>query len=185
MGAKPKSNAKLLNLPEAQQAQLAEWLLSGMPYHRAQAAVLKEFGVEVSMGAFTGFWNEVCAPEHLRRRAKAVKMADEVAEVAERQPGRFDAATVDALKQKAFEMAVSPHADPDEVRSVMMLVLKARDQDLDERKLELDKAKFQWNAAKAVLEHANELAVIKDDKGMDEDQKLHAVRERLFGVTPE
>lgn len=179
---KPKSNAKLLNLPEEQQARLAEWLLSGVPYHRAQVMVAKEFGVTVSLGAFSRFWDQVCAAEHLRQRSRAVQMANEVAEVAVKQPGRFDAATVDALKQKAFEMAVSPSADPEDVRSVMMLVLKARDQDLDERKLNLDLQKFKRETCEMFLKWAADQRAkeIAGGQGSNAD-KIEQLGQLMFG----
>lgn len=135
---KTRSDAVLLNLPEEQQAQLADWLLSGVPYHRAQVLLKDEFGVELrSQRAFCGFWEQVCVPLLLKRRSQAVGTAEEVAKAASEQPGRFDQATIDALKQKAFELSISPQADPRNVKSLMMLVLKARDQDLNERKIVL------------------------------------------------
>lgn len=148
---KPKSNAILLNLPEEQQAQLVEWLLGGMPYHRAQAMLEKEYGVTVSMGTFTGFWEKVCVPELLRRRSQAVTTANEVADEARKMPGRFDAATIDALKQKAFELAISPNANPKDVKSIMSLVLKARGQDLDARQLSLDQERFKRETCELFL----------------------------------
>jgi hypothetical protein len=135
---KVRSDAVLLNLPEAQQAQLAEWLLGGMPYHQARELIAKEFGVEVkTLRAFPGFWREVCVPALLRRRSMAVETSEEIAQAAAAHPGQFDAATIDALKQKAFELSTSPQADPRDVKSLFMLVLKSRDQDLNERKITL------------------------------------------------
>lgn len=132
---KTRSDAKLLNLPEEQQAQLAEWLLGGMPYHVAQASVEKEFGVRVSLGAFSQFWAEVCTPQLLRRRSEAAQAADEIAAEASRRPGAFDEATLAALRQKAFELAISPNASPKDVKALYVLIQKARDQDLEERKV--------------------------------------------------
>lgn len=134
---KPRSDAKLLNLPEEQQSQLAEWLLGGMPYHAAQATVEKEFGVRVSLGAFTQFWVEVCTPQLLRRRSEAAQAADEIAAEAGRRPGAFDQATIEALRQKAFELAISPRSAPNDVRALFVLLQKARDQDLEQRKTDL------------------------------------------------
>src|SRR6185503_13939340 len=148
---KPRADAKLLNLPEEQQAQLADWLLDGMPYHQAAALVEKDFRVSVGISAFPGFWAAVCVPQLLLRRNRAHSTAEAVADEAAKQPGRFDQATIDALKQKAFEQAMSPGADPKAVKAIFSLVLKARDQDLDEKQLTLDREKFQFDAAKACL----------------------------------
>jgi hypothetical protein len=135
--SKPRSDAKLLNLPEEQQARLAEWLLSGMSYHDARERVIKDFEVTVSLAAFGGFWSAVCSDALLAKRRRAVNIANEVAQEAGKHPGRFDQATIDALKQKAFELSISPLANPKDVKSLFSLVLKARDQDLNERKIVL------------------------------------------------
>jgi hypothetical protein len=135
---KPRADAKLLNLPEEQQAQLAEWLLGGMPYHSAREAVRKEFGVEVrSLSAFSVFYSEVCRPQLLRRRAMAATTADEIAAEAEKSPAQFDRATVDAIRQKAFELAISPMSSPADVKALFMLLQKSRDQDLKVEGLEI------------------------------------------------
>lgn len=173
----------MLTLPEAQQAQLAEWLLSGVPYHRAQELLQKEFGVVVkSLSSFGSFWEEVCVPHLLARRNRAVKGAEAFATEANAAPGKFDAATVAALKQKAFELAISPGADPDAVKAVFTLVLKARDQDLDAQRLELDLEKFQKDFTVAAMEHADTIKTIKGDASLDSNQKIAAVRKVLFGI---
>lgn len=138
---KTRSDSKLLNLPEEQQAQLADWLLGGMPYHEAKAIVAKPapegFGVSVSINAFSGFWQTVCAPMMLQRRSRAVRTADLIAEEIDKAPGRLDSATIDLLKQQAFELASSPQARPRDVKALFSLVLKARDQELVERRIRL------------------------------------------------
>ncbi len=181
---KPNATAKLLNLPEEQQAQLADWLLNGTPYHKAKELVLAEFGVSVSLTAFQSFWQEVCAPALLSRRKRAVSMAGEVAEEAQKTPGRFDAATVDAIKQKAFELAISPMSEPKDVKALFMLLQKGRDQDIKAQQLDLDRERFQFDAAKAALAKLPELKSIAGNNSLDQDAKLRAVREKLFGTLP-
>lgn len=139
---KPRSDAKLLNLPEEQQAALADWLLGGMPYHVARTELAREFGVVTSLSALSLFWGAVCQPQLLRRRAQAVTTAEAVADAAASNPGRFDAATIDALRQKAFELAISPIAKPDDVRALFSLVLKAADQGLKERQVSVSERRI-------------------------------------------
>jgi hypothetical protein len=179
---KPKSI--LLKLPEEQQAQLAEWLLSGMQYHQAKELLEKEFGVRFSsLSVFKPFWEEVCTPALLARRHRAVMTAEEVAKSAEAQPGKLDQATIAALKQKAFELAISPGQDPEAVKAVFSLVLKARDQDLDAENLKLQRDRFEFDAAKRAMEEAARIKTISADSSLDSDGKIQRVRQLLFGIS--
>ena len=181
---KPRSDSKLLNLPEEQQAQLAEWLLSGLPYHKAKELIFKEWGIVTSFAALSSFWTDVCTPALLARRQQAVTTADSVAADAKKMPGNFDAATIDAIRQKAFELSVSPQAAPGEVKALFMLLLKSRDQELKESQLRLDRERFEFDAAKAALAQLPALRAIAGDRSLNDDSKLKAVRQALFGDTP-
>jgi hypothetical protein len=134
---KPRSDSKLLNLPEEQQAQLAEWLLSGLPYHKAKALIEKEFGITTSLAALSAFWDDVCSQALSARRQQAVTTADEIADEARKNPGQFDAAMIDAIKQKALAISISPQAKPGEVKSLLMILLKSRDQELKSKDIEI------------------------------------------------
>lgn len=182
---KTRADAKLLNLPEEQQARLAEWLLDGMAYHAARELVLKEFGVTTSLAALSGFFSEVCVPALLRRRSRAVGAADALVDDAMRNVGRVDAALIEALKQRAFEVLMKPNADPQEIAAVLGQALKSRDQSIKERQVELAESRWQFDAAKECLAHLAELRAIASDGGMDQAGKLEAVRRRLFGEAAE
>ncbi len=170
--SKPKSILET-KLSEAQQAQLADWLLSGVPYHQAQQMVEKEFGLKVSISAFSRFWEAYCSPALLARRSRAVKLSDEVAAEARSNPGAFTEATIDQLSQKAFELASSPGANPKDVKALFSLVLKSRDQDLVERRVKLLEAKAaQADEASAI---AGSAALTPEEKA----QKIKAV----FGLS--
>jgi hypothetical protein len=138
---KPRSDAKLLNLPEEQHAQLVEWLLSGLPYHQVKLLVKKQFEIDTSLGALSAFYQDCCSAVLLARRQQAVSTADEIAAAASAMPGQFDQATIDALKQKAFELSIQPFANPKDVKAIFSLVLKARDQDLEARRIAVLEAK--------------------------------------------
>ncbi len=183
---KTRSDSKLLNLPEEQQAQLADWLLGGLPYHAARqrlsAAPPDGFGVSVSLSALSEFWQAVCAPALIARRKRAVSTAHEIAEEAARSPGRFDQATVDAIKQRAFELAIAPHSDPEDVRALFSLILKAREQDISQANLELAQEKFRRETCALFLQWA------EDQKAREiasspatHDTKLDQLYQLMFG----
>lgn len=180
---KPKDKLRT-KLDDAQQAQLVDWLLSGMPYHQARELVEKEFGVTVAVSAFSSFWQACCVPHLLVRRRRAVSTANEVAEAAAQNPGQFDQATIDALKQQAFNLAISPNSNPKDVKALFSLVLKARGQDLDEEELRLSRDKFEFDAAESALKDVQALRRISSDSKLNHKEKIEAVRARLFGTTP-
>lgn len=177
---KPRSDAILLNLPEEQQARLADWLLSGVPYHEAKVLVEKEFGISLkSLKPFRSFWEQVCAPLLLQRRRRMLPLAEARAQEAEKNPGRFDAATIDALKQKAYELAESPTASLKDVKAVLGLLLKARTEDRADKELGLAREKFEFDAATACLAKLPELKVVSEKK-LSDAEKTKAIQQILF-----
>jgi hypothetical protein len=168
---KRRPEAKLFGLPEGQQAELADWLLTGMPYHVAAARVEKEFGVSVGHSAFTSFWEEVCVPLMLGRRSQQRVAAEARAEVVERQPARFSEATLDALQERALQLAHSPLAKAKDVKALFGLVLKAKDQELEERRIRLLEEKAAAaDKTKAVVE-----------SGLTAEEKMQQIK-GIFGM---
>lgn len=55
-------------------------------------------------------------------------------------------------------------------------------QDLNVKKLALDRDKFEFDAAKAALKYAGELKAIKSNKNLSEAEKVDQARLKLFGV---
>lgn len=177
---KTRSDAILLNLPEEQQAKLADWLLSGVPYHEAKVLAEKEFGISLkSLAPFQSFWREVCAPALLARRRRAVSTADIRAEEAGKNPAQFNRATLDALEQKAYELAESPEADPKEVKAVMTLLLKAQDQDIRREQLALEREKFEEMKRKAA--QADQAKGVMENKELSIKQREARMKE-IFGI---
>jgi hypothetical protein len=180
---KPRSDAKLKTLPEDQYQALVDWLLAGTPYRVVKQRLSDEFGVETSNGALSDFWNDCCGAALVARRQRAVSLADEIADEAASQPGRFDQATIDALKQKAFELAVNPQSDPRDVKGLFGLVLKARDQEHDERSLRIAEQKFRRETCElfakwAQDQRALEIAVSSE---IGADEKTEMLGKLIFG----
>jgi hypothetical protein len=183
--SKPRSDSILLNLPEEQQAKLADWLLGGVPYHEAKPLVEEEFGVSFkSLKPFEAFWKQVCAPLLLQRRRRMLPLAEARAKEALENPGQFDVATLDALKQKAYELAESPTATLKDVKAVLGLLLKARSEDRADRELTFEREKFEFDAAKSCLRALPDLKAISTSKTLSEPQKVEQIRLRLFGKIP-
>jgi len=177
---KPRSDSKLdTKLSEEQKCQLAEALLSGLPYHAAKKKCKEEFKVSTSFAALSNFWETYCAAALLARRRRAVTTADEIAEEALQTPGKFDAATIDALKQKAFELSVNPGANPRDIKQLFSLVLKSRDQDLKTRDIEIKLRRLEL--LEEQRDHARQsLEKVKEGGGLS-DKAIKEI-ERTLGM---
>jgi hypothetical protein len=60
-----------------------------------------------------------------------------MADAEQKMPGKFDEATLDAIRQAAFNLAIHPGANPGDVKQLFTLLLKARDQELKTKDVEI------------------------------------------------
>lgn len=121
-----------------QQRQLCEWLLTpGLSYDKIKKLVFEEFNVSTTGGSLSAFYQSYVAAYLLERRALAVGVAKEVGEDLKKRPGEFSQVTIDALEQKAFELANNPIVDSKSIKAVFALLLKARDQELKGKDIEI------------------------------------------------
>lgn len=181
---KPRSDSKLLNLPEDQLGWLCDQLLSGLPQHKVRALLEKEHGITTSNAALSRFYDAVCVPALLDRRRRAAGTANTMAEDAKQRPGEFTPAILDTLNSLVLTLSNSTNPDPEAIRDLYTLVLKAQKQQLSADQLKLLREKFEFDAAKAALAHLADLREIQRDGKLDDDAKLLAVRKRLFGEVP-
>ena len=138
---KPRSDAKLLNLPAEQQDKIADWLLDGVEtedglttsYKAVAAQVYLDLGVKTSVGALYEFYRQVCAPRRLRRASVA---AEQFAGVVN-EGADFAAPTIALLRQKAFEILAADKTDPKELLAFFGSVLDQQKLELKTRELDL------------------------------------------------
>jgi len=181
---KPRSDSLLGHLPGEQHEMLVDWMMEGLPYAVIQQRLKDEFGIIVkSASSLSRFWNENASAALLAKRQRAVALADEVAAEAQKTPGRFDQATIDALKQKAFELAVTPGSNPRDVKQLYMLVLKSRDQDLDQANLALQRRRFQRESCELFVKWYEDtrVAEIAGAKGLGSAEKVEQLGQIIFG----
>ena len=181
---KPRTDSLLKHLPEDQYQEVVEWMLSGLPYRVIKTRLAEKFNVVVKSDAtLSDFWADCCSDVLLKRRLGAVSVAEDLASEAAKNPGRFDQATIQLLQQKAFELAANPLADPKDVKSLYMLVLKSRDQDIDQATLTLQQKRFQRESCELFLtwfedQRAKDIAGAKD---LGTEQKVGQLGKLIFG----
>jgi|SRR5581483_2925152 len=183
--SKPRSDAKLLNLPPKVEDQICDWLNYGIDgdtkYETVREKIYEKFNIRTSVGALYEFYRQIAAP---RRLAKAAAAAGNLKEEASARGAHFKEASLAVLQQKGFEILAQQHTDPKELVAFFGMILDADRLAIDKQKVELQRDRFEFSAAKAALKHVRELKIISSDKSLNEEAKIEAVRERLFGKAP-
>jgi hypothetical protein len=149
---KPAASAKVWWLSDEHFATICNWLLSGIPGPKIAELCRKDLKLpgEKAPGimALSRFWQQFAPFFHVCQRRARAALAGTLDQEAKAHPADLSAATLDALQGAALDMALRPGSDPKHVKAIYSLVLKARDQDLAERKLEMLERKVE--AAKGV-----------------------------------
>lgn len=185
---KPRSDAKLLNLPDDQRETLVAWLLGGMGYESARAAVKREWGISTSVAALKEFWDTECAPRLISRRARAAEAATTLVERTLGAAEKIDAALAASLKQRAFELLIDPEHDPKAIQSVVSqaIALKSiesrdRDRELKRESLVIDRERLEIETCRKFLLWFKDAAAreIAEGKGTNAE-KIALLRKKLF-----
>jgi hypothetical protein len=157
---KPRSDSKLQALDLDEQRQLCEWMLAGLSYEKIKFMVLEKFGVSTNAMSLSRFYQSYVSAYVIQRRSEAVGVAKEIGDELKRRPGEFSQVTIDALEQKAFELANSPMVNSKSLTSVFTVLLRARDQSLKEKDIELKLRRLQLleENSSAAKEKLNRLA---------------------------
>ena len=201
---KTRPDAKLLTLPDEQQKQLAAHLRKyGVSLEDGRAFVLKEFGISVSAQTVSEFYQEFRTKELRDQRRNSVLTATAIEQAAANEPVRLDVALIKQIGEIAFEMSVGEKPKTSDIYRLATICLKAsaeseakrqfdlshaakvKDQELAEKDLTLRVDKFQFDATKAAMKKLEELRAIQGDNSMDENAKLTAARQLLFGEVPD
>jgi len=196
-GRKPRADAKLRNLPPDQRTKLTDWLVDGgLSYKEAKDRLAAEFGLNTSVGAIADFYAKECWTLRFR---KARGVADEIGGILSETPGAFDEATITAISQRAFELAVAKDGDPKDLIMLMQALGDTKRLAIEQAKLEVSREKnaqaaerialegkkvdlMQVKAAEAVLARSSEIVAIASDSGLSSQEKVNRARQLLFGA---
>jgi hypothetical protein len=161
MSRKPRSDSKLLTLPQEQQVIIFDWLKTGLSYSKAKLKIKKEFSVVTSESALTPFWVHWSGKESEERILRAVTSAEDVVETVAGNLPLLNQAAQAALQQATFE-AIMSGADPKVVKDYSNILLKSRALDQADQTLALRLREFEQKIADA----QDTLSKAKADGGM-------------------
>jgi hypothetical protein len=161
-----------MHLPEEQQAQIMSWLAGGLSLDAVTAKIASEFNVQVSAAVVSSYYHERVMPLVQERRDRAALLSVQLGGAAERNPGRFDAAIVDALRTRSLELALNEKSDLRELRDTFGLVLKHSEVRLEERKVRLleQRAKADKPASTKPSTAAEQQKMVREIFGLPPDK---------------
>jgi len=146
MTRKPRSDSKLLTLPEEVQLSIYELLKSGLGYTKTKLVIAKEYNVKTSEAAISGFWEWWSRKASEERIIHAVAAANDITTAAAGNLPLINQATMAALQQSAFE-AILAGGDQKMIKDFMNIVLKARALDQTDQSLSLRLREFEQKIA--------------------------------------
>lgn len=170
---KPRSDSKLDNLePETRVLELRDGLMGGWSHEEAKAWLWETCQVTTSGDALTRFWRRHCAPLVAERRRFSAVRAEALGDAMEADPVNWDAAIVEKTKQLAFEFLEAEEKDADAIKKLLDALMKARRQELDERKVAIMEAKAR---------KADEAEKVAGDDALTAEEKQRRLK-GIFGM---
>jgi hypothetical protein len=178
------------HLTPEQDEQLMEWILGRVPYRQIVSLMRDTYQVPTSIRAISKYWTKWGAEHWKARRRDALQMASDVVQEARANPELFSEATLKALDQRAFAMAMDPESSGKELKNLVKILiderrdgrrdeLRDRQVTAQEEALRLDREKFE--AAERRLAAARDTLARLDASG-GLSQEARAEIEKAMGV---
>ena len=190
--------AALTTLTADQKDAITAWLeVQGLSVREASARLLPEYGIVANAEALAHWWLGRQFAQNVRASSQ---MATDLQNELESLPVTFDPGLLSRTSQAKFEAEITREIDFREHVALRRLQQTDRSQALAERSLKLRRAearrhavhseqqlklardKFEFQAAEVALEHAEALRTIASDRSLPREEKLTAIRHRLFGA---
>jgi hypothetical protein len=188
---KLRSDSLFNQLTDDQKAQIFDWLQCfgyTETIKRVAAPAPDGFGLKThrqSLHRFYQRYSQELKPEHLETAVELSKIP---------HTPELAVGSEQAMHHTAFQLATSP-VDIETFKELSRWITKHKAEEhkaayvriadqhlaLARERLALERAKFEFNAAREALNHHNQLGQILADPHADDEAKIHAARERIFG----
>jgi hypothetical protein len=143
------------------------------------------FGIKTHITTLRRFY----ARYEQQQRQEDYELAKELSKTPPLEAAAIREATIVTLQKRAFDMAITPNAKLGQFKALTKWCTKLCDHEhraeminITKEKLALDRTKFEFNAARAALLHFKPLQKIAEDKSLDDESKIRAAREAMFGT---
>ncbi|MEW6307080.1 MAG: hypothetical protein AB1705_26755 [Verrucomicrobiota bacterium] len=177
---RPDSDVMANYTPE-QQAKILEWF-KNHTYPELIKRIQQEFGRKISEKSLRTFFDQSAFNREFSVFATSANKANQVVEHFRKNPTDVYAAILQMVGQIAFELSLhSKEVSAKELAELTRIALNVREYELRERKLDLERERFEFEAARALLAQMPRLRQVAQSNALDDDEKLQRVREMLFG----
>ena len=197
---KPRSDSLLASLTEEQRDQLYDWIVAHSfagAQDRADKPVSEDgFDLKIHRTTLVRFFESEQTERQARELAALAASADNAT-----TPSAIEAlekAARDKFTRATYELAKAA-ADPQNYdrldrglrhmhlvqRSRQEIELKKRELDQEDKRIEEQRRQWEYNAARAAINHMPALQKIYNDHTLDNEDKIWAAREVCFGKPPQ
>jgi hypothetical protein len=184
--SKPRSDSTLDNLPPNQRETLERWLFEeNLGYEAAAKRLHADFNIKSSTTGVWGFYQRRAQARLLDRITRNKAKANAVVERFTQEPADLYRGALNMISEIAFDKATKEELDVETIYNFTKLLIAGRKEDVRAEALTLARDRFQFDAAKACLAHLPALRSIAQDNKLDQNAKLDAIRQKLFGQLPE
>lgn len=180
---KLRPDSTIGNLPPYLKDEVDEMLLTGQPYRAIQERLVED-GIKLSITSISEYYKSQIYPAKLARQNRTVEALKKIS------LDGMDEATMQALRERLFELAMMPGGDVQSLKIIAGILKDADKVRQDEARLKMEQEKWQMTAAQALLDKATspEVQAIVGSHETN-DSKLAKLRTLLFGqrktITPE
>ena len=162
---------------------LEHWLfVENVSYKEAIERAQKEWGVTGSTVSLGRFYQRLEKERVVGEMEAAVETATEV-DAAQGKLAGLKSSAMKVMGMRLLQKAVSEG----EVKELAMLsraLSQCEEREIQRRRLELARQKFEFNAVKAALKRMSLLEKISQEDQEREDARIDAVRLEIFGTPP-
>lgn len=162
---KLRADSTFAKLTDEQLEQVNDRLMGGSSYEDVRAYIAG-CGQTCSQTSVADYYHNHVLPQKWARQQRIARELDAV------DTAGLDSATLDAVRARAMELAITPGAEVKHIKTLYELVLKAQAQRLEERRVSLLEAKAA--AADAAAQAAA-------DQQLSAEEKMARIRE-IFGL---
>jgi hypothetical protein len=174
----------LKNLTPEQAELLEKWLFEDcLSYGQVVPLVEKEFNIKVGVKSLFNFYRKQSRQRTVNRILHSAQNANAVLKAFAENPADTYQAVLNIAGQIAFDKALKNPDQPDvaTIREFTKLLISAKQEKLAEKKFGHDREKWEFDIAKACAAHHAQLEAIATDKNLNDEARIQAIRERLFG----